>query len=72
MWNFKGDKPVAQFKAVQQKGGNFYWFSCGTHAETASSYMYTHSLAIETIRDRVNQVIKSELSLSKSKLQKLK
>ena len=69
---FKGDKPAAQFEADQQKGRNFYCFSCATHAETASSYVHIHSLAIETIHDRVNQVMKTELSLSKSKQQKLK
>ena len=69
---FKGDKPAAQFEAGQQKGGNFYCFSCATHAETAGSYVHTHSLAIEAIHDRVNQVMKNELSLSKSKQQKLK
>ena len=63
---FKGDKPAAQFEAGQQKGGNFDCFSCGTHAEIACSYVHTHSLAIETIHDRVNQVMKTELSLSKS------
>ena len=64
---FKGDKPAAQFEAGQEKGGNFYCFSCANHAETTSSYVHTHSLAIETIHNRVNQVMKTELSLSKSK-----
>ena len=69
---FEGDKPAAQFEAIQQKGGNFYCFSCATHAEISSSYLNTHSLATETIHDRVNQVMKTELSLSKSTQQKLK
>ena len=72
MRTFKGDEPAAKFEAGQQKGGNFCCFSCATHAETASSYVHIHSLAIERIHDRVNQVIKTELSLSKSKQQNLK
>ena len=69
---FKGDKPAVQFEAGQQKGRSFYCFSCATHAETASNYVHTNSWAIETIHDRVNQVMKTELSPSKSKQQKLK
>ena len=51
---FKGDKPAAQFEAGQQKGGNFYCFSCPSHAENASSYVHTHAKLIETISDRIN------------------
>ena len=50
---FKGDKPAAQFEAGQQKGGNFYCFSCPSHAENASSYVHTHAKLIETISDRI-------------------
>ena len=53
---FKGDKPAAQFEAGQQKGGNFYCFSCPSHAENASSYVHTHAKLIETISDRINVV----------------
>ena len=69
---FKVDKPAAQFEAGQKKDWNFYFFSCGNYAEDTSSYVYSHSLAIETIHDRVNQIMKTELSLGKSKQQKLK
>ena len=62
---FKGDKPAAQFEAGKQKGGNFYYFSCATHPQTASSYVNINSLAIKTIQNRVNKVMKTELSLSK-------
>ena len=55
---FKGDKPAAQFEAGQQKGGNFYCFSCPSHAENASSYFHTHAKFIETISDRINIVKK--------------
>ena len=59
---FKGDKPTAQFEAGQQKGRNFYCFSCSPHAENSSSYVYTHAKLIETISDRINIVKKAELS----------
>ena len=38
----KGDKRASQFEAGQQKRGNFYCFSCPSHAERASSYVHTH------------------------------
>ena len=56
---FKGDKPAAQFEAGQQKGGNFYCFSCPSHAENASSYVHTYIKLIETISDRINIVKKA-------------
>ena len=40
---FKGDKPAAQFEPGQQKGRKFYCFSCSSHAENSSSYVYTHT-----------------------------
>ena len=69
---FKGDKPAAQFEAGQQKGGNFYCFSCPSHAENASSYVHTHAKLIETISDRINIVKKTELSKNKCNSQKIK
>ena len=48
---FKGEKPASQFKAGQQKGENFYYFLCATHAENASNYVHTHHKYIETITD---------------------
>ena len=56
---FKGDKPAAQFEAGEQKGGNFYCFSCPSHAENASSYVHTYIKLIETISDRINIVKKA-------------
>ena len=53
----KGDKPASQFEAGQQKGGNFYCFLCGTHAENASSYIHTHCKCIETT-DQIKTVRK--------------
>ena len=51
---FKGDKPAAQFEAGQQKGGNFYCFSCPSHPEYASNYVHTHAKRTETIGDQIN------------------
>ena len=45
---FKGDKSAAQFEAGQQKGRNFYCFSCPSHAENAK---HMHAKLIETISD---------------------
>ena len=69
---FKGDKPAAQFEAGQQKGGNFYCFSCPSHAENASRYVHTHAKLIETISDRINIVKKTELSKNKCNSLKIK
>ena len=46
---FKGDRHAAQFEAGQQKGGggrggDFYCFSCPSHAENVSSYVHTPNL----------------------------
>ena len=69
---FKGDKPAAQFEAGQQKGGNFYSFSCPSHGENASSYVHTYIKLIETISNQINIVKKTELSKNKCNSQKIK
>ena len=45
---------------------------CATHAENASSYVYTHRKYIETITDRIKTVKKTDLSVSKTNSKKIK
>ena len=68
----KGDKPASQFKAGQQKVGNFYCFLCATNTENVSSYVHTHHKYIETTTGCIKSVKKTDLSVSKTNSQKIK
>ena len=50
---FKGDKPATQFEAKQQKGGNYYCFAWGIHAEAACSYIHSNKLTLQTLSERI-------------------
>ena len=69
---FKGDKPAAQFEAGQQKGGNYYCFACGIHAEAACSYIHSNKLTLQTLSERIDIINMSQNAQSKSKTGNLK
>ena len=69
---FKGDKPAAQFEAGQQKGGNYYCFACGIHAEAACSYIHSNKLTLQTLSERIDIINMSQNARSKSKTGNLK
>ena len=62
---FKGDTPAAQFEAGQQKGGNYYCFACGIHAEAACSYIHSNKLTLRTLSGRIDIINMSQNAWSK-------
>ena len=65
---FKGDKPASQFEAGQQKGGNYFCFLCGIHADTVASYIRSNRLKSQTLCERMELI--NETDLSKTKIQR--
>ena len=69
---FKGDGPVAQFEAGQQKGGNFPCWGCSIHKSRISDFVHASPLPLISLNDRVDKVLASLQSLKASKLKKTK
>lgn len=62
---FKGDSPAASFESGQQKGGNYFCFSCPVHADCVASLVHTFNLKHLSLQDRISHVLKSVSSADK-------
>ena len=53
---FKGDHPESQFKAGQQKGGNYACHSCCLNSNCAKSLPYSFKCNTLSQSDRINKI----------------
>ena len=64
---FKGDNPACQFKAGQQKNGDYFCWQCPLNAEMAANLVYTLSQPNTSLEERINKMKESTISINKIK-----
>ena len=69
---FKGDGPAAQFEAGQQKGGDYFCWSCNLFAGRSDDLTYALNTEYTSLQDRISLLLKSSRSKAASRKRELK
>ena len=69
---FKGDSLACQFKAGQQKGGNFFCISCSIHLNHVQNICFSNAKEMMSLQDRIEKVKSTTTSQTKLQKQQLK
>ena len=64
---FKGDGPSCQFESGQQKGGNYFCWTCGIPSYRVKDYVHAAYRKNISLHDRQQKVLTSNVSCSKSR-----
>ena len=72
VWVFKGHAPAAQFEAGQQKGGNYFCWSCPMKSNQSQDIISTFNAPFLSLEDRITKVKQSVASQDKLDNQRMK